>query len=357
MLCRSVKSSHALRTSLKCKWNAGASNRLYSSDETHTKSRSGQDDIPEQTTVKSSPTENKARDAKDKLSALLLSLRTESVADSSSYSDLAQKLNLAKPKLRNRKLTADQGVKHTSKYVSSEVLDAVDSVADSLGGDSRTTQSELVQKLESHAKTTEQIKNAKLALSDLVTGMKVDTARKGEQSQENRQKPKEARKFDRRGERRENIFSSSKPLGIFTPFSQTGESTISFTPTFDELSKRELKLMVTHPPRNGFEEMIQWTEQGKTWIFPINNEQGLEEEAKVGFHEHIFMEQYLQGWCPRRGPIRHFMELVCTGLSKNPYITVEQKKEHIFWFRDYFDGKKEILAEIGALDDKISVQA
>nr|CAG4651765.1 EOG090X04UC [Triops cancriformis] len=145
-------------------------------------------------------------------------------------------------------------------------------------------------------------------------------------------------------------------LGINTTTTVT-TSQVSFTPTFDALAKRELQLMTTHPPRNGFEEMIQWTEQEKVWRFPINNEQGLEEEAKVGFHEHVFLEHHLQGWCPRRGPIRHFMELVCTGLSKNPYITVEQKKEHIMWFRDYFQGKREILTEIGALEDKISLQA
>lgn len=27
-------------------------------------------------------------------------------------------------------------------------------------------------------------------------------------------------------------------------------------------------------PRNGFEEMIQWTKEGKLWQYPINNEAG-----------------------------------------------------------------------------------
>ncbi len=27
-------------------------------------------------------------------------------------------------------------------------------------------------------------------------------------------------------------------------------------------------------PRNGFEEMIQWTKEGKLWEYPINNEAG-----------------------------------------------------------------------------------
>lgn len=72
---------------------------------------------------------------------------------------------------------------------------------------------------------------------------------------------------------------------------------------------------------------------------------GLEEEARVSFHEHVFLEKHLEEGFPRQGPIRHFMELVVTGLSKNPYLTVQQKKEHIFWFRDYFHEKEAVLNE------------
>lgn len=31
---------------------------------------------------------------------------------------------------------------------------------------------------------------------------------------------------------------------------------------------------VNQRPRNGFEEMIQWTREGKLWQYPINNEAG-----------------------------------------------------------------------------------
>lgn len=72
---------------------------------------------------------------------------------------------------------------------------------------------------------------------------------------------------------------------------------------------------------------------------------GLEEEAAVSFHEHVFLEKHLEDGFPHQGPVRHFMELVVTGLSKNPYLTVQQKKEHIFWFRDYFLQKEEVLRE------------
>ena len=44
--------------------------------------------------------------------------------------------------------------------------------------------------------------------------------------------------------------------------------------TWHKLKKQELKALYTHPPRNAFEEWILWTEQGKLWKFPIDNEQG-----------------------------------------------------------------------------------
>nr|CAG4645483.1 EOG090X04UC [Lynceus sp. MCZ IZ 141354] len=142
---------------------------------------------------------------------------------------------------------------------------------------------------------------------------------------------------------------NGKPLNIFDDDLQTGLGPV--LSTYDALQKKELKLCVNQPPRNRFEEMVQWTEQGKLWNFPIANEQGMDEERNFGFHEHVFLERHLNPWCPKRGPIRHFMELVCTGLSKNPYITVQQKKTHIEWFRKYFEEKRTILASVGALQD------
>lgn len=66
------------------------------------------------------------------------------------------------------------------------------------------------------------------------------------------------------------------PLGIFKAKSSTEvtESKTFKLETWDRLAARDLKMSVTHPPANGFEEMILWTEQGKLWKFPIDNEQG-----------------------------------------------------------------------------------
>lgn len=141
---------------------------------------------------------------------------------------------------------------------------------------------------------------------------------------------------------------AGEPLNIFNvdslPPATAQKDSLTLWP---ELQERELKMAVTQPPKNHFEKMIQWTDQGKLWRFPINNEQGWEEDAKtVSFSEHVFLETHLEGWCPTSGPIRHFMELVCVGLSKNHYWTVTEKQAHIAWFRDYFEDKREMLKEI-----------
>lgn len=143
----------------------------------------------------------------------------------------------------------------------------------------------------------------------------------------------------------------AEPLGIFRN-AELIEKEDPLT-TWRTLEKRELKLAVTHPPSNYFEKMALWTEQGKVWKFPIDNEQGMDDEMKVDFSDHIFLEQHLEEWCPTRGPVRHFMELVCVGLSKNCYLTAEEKKDHILWYKSYFQEKKTLLSELIVEKDAI----
>ncbi|XP_015430779.1 PREDICTED: uncharacterized protein DDB_G0290301 [Dufourea novaeangliae] len=136
---------------------------------------------------------------------------------------------------------------------------------------------------------------------------------------------------------------------IFT--TDAAPSVTSECKTWDLCEKHYLKLLInTHPTSNAFQEMIQWTEEGKLWKFPIDNEQGMDEEHNIHFSEHVFLERHLTGWCPTKGPIRHFMELVCVGLSKNPYMTVQEKYDHIMWYRQYFEDKKDLLNELGLVD-------
>lgn len=43
---------------------------------------------------------------------------------------------------------------------------------------------------------------------------------------------------------------------------------------WDIVEREELQALTKTPPTNSFEEMIQLTNEGKLWQFPINNEQG-----------------------------------------------------------------------------------
>jgi len=168
----------------------------------------------------------------------------------------------------------------------------------------------------------------------------------------------------------------SRPLGIFTGSKKSSPQADTPTlSTWDRIHEKELKLLATHPPGNGFEEMILWTEQGKLWHFPIDNEQGRtkatilrhplqpqplmlnsgifivtgnDENTKYDFTDHVFLEPVIESWCPKKGPIRHFMELVTVALSKNPYLTVSEKREYLNWYHEYFKGKSHILKEVGA---------
>lgn len=78
----------------------------------------------------------------------------------------------------------------------------------------------------------------------------------------------------------------------------------------------------------------------------MNDFSGLDEEAKVPFTNHIFLEEYIESWCPKKGAVHNFMELLCIALSKNPYLSVQQKREHLDWYRDYFEDKRDILQRI-----------
>ncbi|KAJ8971509.1 hypothetical protein NQ314_000671 [Rhamnusium bicolor] len=280
---------------------------IYFEKSTKSSSSSGSDTSSSDSDIDDKPKTSKSEAASIKLNALLKKIVEEDVVRSES------KLNLARPNKRIRK-EPETEINETEN-VEKQMVKAVRDVAEELGGDVKQTESELILKLLSPVE------------------------------------PSEASTANLRVVKKINLFGS-KPLGIFTnkDLKESPENK-----TWQSLYERDLKLAVTHPPSNYFQEMILWTEQGKLWKFPIDNEQGklnipyLEEEKKVYFAKHVFLEDHLESWCPSKGPIRHFMELVCVGLSKNPYITVEAKKEHIEWYKNYFEDKKKILQEVGAI--------
>ncbi|XP_078036734.1 mitochondrial ribosomal protein S31 [Augochlora pura] len=133
---------------------------------------------------------------------------------------------------------------------------------------------------------------------------------------------------------------------IFCGINMTSPNTVKLD-TWESCEKKCMHIIMNYWPENAFQEMIQWTEEGKLWKFPIDNEQGMDEERNIHFSEHVFLERHLTEWCPTVGPIRHFMELVCVGLSKNPYLTVQEKYDHIMWYKEFFESKNDLLKKLG----------
>ncbi|XP_056417969.1 28S ribosomal protein S31, mitochondrial [Hyla sarda] len=238
-------------------------------------------------------------------------------------------------------MVAEESHPNEEKPVSKELADAATAVASTYPSQEKQVESELLRQLRLHKKMAEEIRRkGNDDISKVISGMKVTKQRPktGRQiSAEEREFMKDATKKSLHAGRRLKIFPVPDPSEALT-------GTETPLTLWDLELAKEISYISEHPPRNGFEEMIQWTKEGKLWTFPVDNEAGLDEEHKVEFHEHIFLEKYLEDF-PKQGPIRHFMELVMCGLSKNPYLTVQQKKDHIDWFHDYFHKKEDLLKE------------
>uniref|UniRef100_A0A8C6SEU6 Small ribosomal subunit protein mS31 n=1 Tax=Neogobius melanostomus TaxID=47308 RepID=A0A8C6SEU6_9GOBI len=321
---------------------------------------------PEQDRIKSSDNKsavdvktNPSTETPNEKSNLEVASKSEKTAvvtedeSAAQFHSVTKKALVSTPKARTASLESTVSMFEKATVISSpqseilalELVAAASAAASTLPNPSQA-QSELLQQLRQHETITETQKNGDgNNIRVIIAEMKI-----GKNPNQNaRSNARYTRERGITGEldsvrKRRNLFTS-KRLNIFSASEVTGELTDERPTLWDIDFVNQLSTVTNQMPRNGFEEMIQWTQQGKLWQYPIDNEAGLEEEASVPFHEHIFLEKHLQEGFPRQGPVRHFMELVVAGLSKNPHLTVQQKKDHIFWFRDYFCQKEEILKE------------
>ncbi|KAF1400872.1 28S ribosomal protein S31, mitochondrial, partial [Spheniscus humboldti] len=243
------------------------------------------------------------------------------------------------------------------KPLSPELVEAASAVASFLPLNKKQTESELIAQLRRHEETTDkQKKGGTINIRNVISEMAVKrqspaqrgvriSSRISLELDEDGQRIKPERLSPQSFDSKRSL-KVGRRLNIFTKASTETENalkTVSSPTIWDLEFAKEIAAITAQPPRNGFEEMIQWTKEGILWEFPIDNEAGMEDDAE--FHEHIFLEKHLEDF-PKQGPIRHFMELVICGLSKNPYLSVKQKIEHIEWFQKYFEEKKELLREI-----------
>ena len=71
-----------------------------------------------------------------------------------------------------------------------------------------------------------------------------------------------------------DLFNQEQPLKIFQRGQETSQVQLN---TWKMASDRELRILRTQPPRNLIEDMVAMTEKGILWHFPIDNEQGIDE--------------------------------------------------------------------------------
>ncbi|GAB6033407.1 hypothetical protein CHUAL_013168 [Chamberlinius hualienensis] len=259
------------------------------------------------------------------------------------------KFDLARPNERRSKRIREKKVveeiQSEAPGLSVDLIKATKEVAASIGGDVTKTKSELLSKLLLQVDETK--KQSSRAVGDILSGMIIDRP-KLESDSKNQGVSGDYYQAPKRYVPKTDIFGARR-LNIFSKQEKQSEGDVVVLKTWARLQQRELDLLVTHPPRNAFEEEIHWLKQGKVWSFPIDNEQGMDDEKKIGFHQHVFLDNLISDF-PKKGPVRHFMELVIVGLSKNPFITVEQKKADIEWFRQYFKDKHDVLKTVGAVE-------
>lgn len=77
-----------------------------------------------------------------------------------------------------------------------------------------------------------------------------------------------------------DIFNSQPPLGIFSIEKIEKEQSnqqVKLT-MWDKCKEREMKILSSSAPKNLLEEMAIKTDQGILWEFPINNEQGIDQD-------------------------------------------------------------------------------
>lgn len=158
---------------------------------------------------------------------------------------------------------------------------------------------------------------------------------------EGQEERKRARGEPYQRQRKRTLFDRQR-LNIFAASPESEATPAEGNTVWDKELQKELTALSYSTLRNGFEEAMKLTEEGKLWKYPVDNEQGMEEEQSVAFHEHLFLDHLLEDF-PKRVQVLDFMELVLIGLSKNPFLTVAQKHGHVAWFREYFWKKEEIF--------------
>ncbi|XP_010285666.1 PREDICTED: 28S ribosomal protein S31, mitochondrial, partial [Phaethon lepturus] len=175
---------------------------------------------------------------------------------------------------------------HREKPLNPELMEAASAVASSLPLNKKQTVSELLAQLRRHEETTDkQKKGGTVNIRNVISEMAVKRQSPAQRSV--RISNRISLELDEDGQRTKperfspQSFDSTRSLkvgrrlNIFTKASTETENalkTVSSPTIWDLEFAKEIAAITAQPPRNGFEEMIQWTKEGILWEFPIDNE-------------------------------------------------------------------------------------
>lgn len=101
---------------------------------------------------------------------------------------------------------------------------------------------------------------------------------------------------------------------------------------------------------DGYNKRWENVRDGTSVQLPTTNEEGERHRqiAKTPWEELVFLDEHIHEM-PKDGPLAVFFDAVTDGLSQNPFISKEEKLEHLEWFRQYFVKFEEDLLNFDAV--------
>ena len=128
---------------------------------------------------------------------------------------------------------------------------------------------------------------------------------------------------------RKTVTDDTTPSSLFVKSPEPSQQLVSKKSLYEEHYEFAVDFMNSLLRKNPFEEMKR---DPYDLSYPVDNQDGQVAEKGIGFAEHVLLDDLYKDF-PKAGPIRNFIELVITGLSQNPYLTPEEKREHVAWFK------------------------
>ncbi|KAJ8954044.1 hypothetical protein NQ318_004345 [Aromia moschata] len=344
----SVKYFYAAKTTGK---NADTSS---SSDESGSSSES---DLEIKNVKSKAPDRSKNEAALSKLNALLKKIVEEEVVKSEST------LNLAKP--TNKRIKNEPEESRKVESVEKQMVNAVKDVAKEVGGDVKQTESELLLKLLSPAETSADL--SATGLSDIVKDMKIDRE----------SKPTDRSRSEQVRSLMQQMKSRSRPLeteGVRRPRRPVPQSKRQekVMEKIDLFGSKPLGIFINKDLKEGPENKMWQSlyERLEASNYPPSSESLSADDIVDGTRKTLEVSKkrknhirsaYLPGGSfgtvvSVEGPAQAFYGAGLRGAVEKSLSHRRSQKEHIEWYKNYFNEKRKILQEVGAFPPESQAQ-